>query len=76
MIFIFISTATEVQTIQIAIGDVRREINIPIYLLFQRLFVCPTVRADYFQIDFEVNLMVLFENGYIVQETFPIRLFR
>jgi hypothetical protein len=65
-----------VQTVQIGVGDVLRDINIPIYFLFQRLFTCPTVKAPLFSIQFEVNLMIMFENNYVVQESFPIRLFR
>jgi hypothetical protein len=68
--------ATEVQTIQIGEGNVSRNIVVPMYMVFPRLFSCPTVNSKNFKLDWEVNLQVLFENGYMVTENFQIVLYR
>jgi len=72
----FAKEATEIQNIQIAEGDVCRQLVIPIFMIFPRLFTCPSTAARTFKIEFEVNLVVLFEDGHLVTENFPIRLIR
>ncbi|KAE8621468.1 hypothetical protein XENTR_v10004843 [Xenopus tropicalis] len=42
--------ATEIQNIQIAEGDVCRGLPIPIYMVFPRLFTCPTLETTNFKI--------------------------
>ena len=68
--------ATEVQLIQIADGDVCRNMSIPMYMVFPRLYSCPTIMTNSFKIEFEINLIICFNNGFTVTENFPIRLFR
>ncbi|KAB0792440.1 hypothetical protein PPYR_14399 [Photinus pyralis] len=67
---------TEIQNIQIGDGDVPHKIAIPIYMIFPRLFTCPTLTTPNFKIEFEVNLVIIFENDYLVTENFPITLTR
>ncbi len=68
--------ATEIQNIQLADGDICRDLTIPIYMVFPRLFTCPTVDTLHFKVEFEVNLVVLFSDGYMVTENFPLSLYR
>jgi len=68
--------ATEIQNIQIADGDVCRGLPIPLYFIFPRIFTCPTVKSTNFKIEFEVNLVIIFLNGYQITENFPITIFR
>jgi hypothetical protein len=68
--------ATEVQTIQIGEGNVCRNMVVPMYMVFPRLFSCPTTANAMFRLEFEVNLIVVFGDGYMVTENFPITLFR
>jgi len=68
--------ATEIQNIQIAEGDVCRELEIPIYMIFPRLFSCPTIATRNFKIEFEMNLVVLLADGHLITENFPIRIVR
>lgn len=42
--------ATEIQNIQIADGDVARDISIPMHMIFPRLFTCPTLVTDNFKV--------------------------
>ncbi|XP_044017055.1 vacuolar protein sorting-associated protein 26C isoform X2 [Aphidius gifuensis] len=68
--------ATEIQNIQIGEGNVSIGVPIPIYMIFPRLFTCPTLSTSNFKIEFEVNLIVVFEDDYLVTENFPIVLSR
>lgn len=68
--------ATEIQNIQIADGDISRGILVPIYMIFPRLFTCPTLSTNNFKIDFEINVVVVFKDDHLVTENFPIRLVR
>lgn len=68
--------ATEIQNIQIADGDICRGLSIPVYMVFPRLFTCATVAARTFKIEFEINLVVMLEDGHLITENFPIKLTR
>mmetsp|Transcript_5363 Transcript_5363/g.6768 ORF Transcript_5363/g.6768 Transcript_5363/m.6768 type:complete len:311 (+) Transcript_5363:212-1144(+) len=68
--------ATEVQNIQVGDGDVCRGLAIPIFIVFPRLFVCPTMLTKTYKVEFELNLSVLFKHGYMVTENFPIKIYR
>jgi hypothetical protein len=68
--------ATEIQNIQIGEGNICREMVVPMYMVFPRLFSCPTVSSPMFKIEFEVNLIIVFGEGYMITENFPITLSR
>jgi len=68
--------ATEIQNIQIGEGDVVSGLTIPIYMIFPRLFTCPTLATKTFKIEFEINLVIMFHDGAIRNENFPIRIVR
>ncbi|XP_020644964.1 vacuolar protein sorting-associated protein 26C isoform X3 [Pogona vitticeps] len=68
--------ATEIQNIQIADGDVCRNLPIPIYMVFPRLFTCPTLETTNFKVEFEVNVVVLLHDDHLITENFPLKLGR
>ncbi|KAM5334247.1 vacuolar protein sorting-associated protein 26C isoform 2-T2 [Glossophaga mutica] len=68
--------ATEIQNIQIADGDVCRGLSVPIYMVFPRLFTCPTLETTNFKVEFEVNIVVLLQGDHLITENFPLRLCR
>lgn len=68
--------ATEIQNIQISDGDVPRGLSVPIFMVFPRLFTCPTLATRTFKIEFEINLVVMLVDGHLITENFPIRLVR
>jgi len=72
----FAKEATEIQNIQIADGNITRGLIIPMFMVFPRLFVCPTLAARTFKVEFEVNLVILLKGGHLITENFPIRLVR
>jgi len=71
-----IREATEVQNIQLADGNVCHNFNIPIYMIFPRLFTCITTVAKTFKIEFEVNIVILFKDTHMLTENFPIVIVR
>ena len=68
--------ATEVQNIQVADGDVVKDSEIPLYMLFPKIYSCATQIHTKFSIEFQVNIIVIFMNGYQLTENFPIRIYR
>uniref|UniRef100_H0WS91 VPS26 endosomal protein sorting factor C n=1 Tax=Otolemur garnettii TaxID=30611 RepID=H0WS91_OTOGA len=68
--------ATEIQNIQIADGDVCRSLSVPIYMVFPRLFTCPTLETTNFKVEFEVNIVVLLQADHLITENFPLKLCR
>nr|KAF6476856.1 VPS26 endosomal protein sorting factor C [Rousettus aegyptiacus] len=68
--------ATEIQNIQIANGDVCRSLSVPIYMVFPRLFTCPTLETTNFRVEFEVNIVVLLQGDHLITENFPLKLCR
>uniref|UniRef100_A0A0K8TQF7 Vacuolar protein sorting-associated protein 26C n=1 Tax=Tabanus bromius TaxID=304241 RepID=A0A0K8TQF7_TABBR len=68
--------ATEIQNIQIADGNVCPKLQIPIWMIFPRLFTCPTLITKNFKVEFEINLVIVFKDDYLVTENFQIVLKR
>merc|ERR1712060_2431 len=70
------TNATEIQNIQVADGNVLPDLEIPLYMLFPNAYSCSTYEHSAFKIEFHVNLIVIFHNGYQLTENFPIRIYR
>ena len=67
---------TEIQSLQVGEGDVRRGTPIPLFMTFPRQFSCPTTFYKKFRIEFEINVSVLFVDGFMVTKNIPIRIIR
>lgn len=74
--FQLFDVGSEIQNIEIGCGDVIHDISIPIYMIFPRLFSCPTLETINFKIEFEVNVAITFSNDVVITENFPVRLTR
>ncbi|XP_050312057.1 vacuolar protein sorting-associated protein 26C [Anthonomus grandis grandis] len=68
--------ATEIQNLQIGDGDIPHNVPIPIYMVFPRLFTCPTLMTTNFKIEFEVNIVVVFDDNHLITNNLPIILVR
>uniref|UniRef100_G3QCG9 Vacuolar protein sorting-associated protein 26C n=1 Tax=Gasterosteus aculeatus aculeatus TaxID=481459 RepID=G3QCG9_GASAC len=68
--------ATEIQNIQIAEGDVCHGLPIPVYMVFPRLFTCPTLETTNFKVEFEVNVVIVLHDDHLITENFPLKLCR
>jgi hypothetical protein len=71
-----LSESTEIQNLQIGAGDVCRNLPIPLYMVFPRVFTAPSVATDSYKVQFEVNVNVSFEGDYTAISNFPIKLYR
>jgi len=45
-------------------------------MIFPRLFTCPTIASKNFKVEFEINVVVVLHDGYLITENFPIKLIR
>lgn len=57
-------TATEIQNIQIGEGNACTNLAIPIYMIFPRLFTCPTLSTS----NFKVGKNIFFHLFYSVKK--------
>ncbi|KAL9643967.1 hypothetical protein ABK040_005435 [Willaertia magna] len=72
-----VKEATEIQNIQLGEGNVFKGLKIPIYMVFPRLFTSPTlISTNNFRIQFEMNVIAIFADGFQITENFPIILYR
>lgn len=73
----FVVSRTEVQTHRIAEGDVPRGVSLPVHMVLPRLLVCPTVTSGLaFRIGWELEVRVVFCDGTMVTEAYPVVLYR
>lgn len=56
-------TATEIQNIQIGEGNVCTNLPIPIYMIFPRLFTCPTLSTSNFKVGKKLFIIKKFERN-------------
>ncbi|KAK2573470.1 Vacuolar protein sorting-associated protein 26C [Acropora cervicornis] len=61
---------------EIAEGDVCRGLGIPIYMIFPRLFTCPSLATANFKVEFEVNVVIILQDDHLITENFPIKIAR
>lgn len=77
-----VSETSTIQFTQIADGNVSLGLQIPIYVMFPRLYCCPSLQARTFSVSFMVRIMVVFASSNpgganpIAVKTLPIRLVR
>lgn len=68
--------ATEIQNLQVGEGDVPRGVALPLYMVLPRMFTCPSFSSKTLSVQFEVNVIVQFEDYYSVTQNVPVVLFR
>ena len=71
-----VSEVSEIQNLQIGDGDVIRNLEIPVFMIFPRSFCCSNLETKDVCISFEMNLMIVLVNGVIINENFPVNLWR
>jgi hypothetical protein len=68
--------SSEIQNLQIGDGDVNKDIEIPLFMIFPRIFCCPTLIDKEAEIKFEMNVIIVLNNGMVILENFPVNLYR
>jgi hypothetical protein len=71
-----ISDISEIQNLQIGDGDVNRDVEIPLFMIFPRFFSCATIETKIAKATFEMNLILVLVNGLVITENFPINTWR
>eukprot|EP00005_Dracoamoeba_jomungandri_P009561 CAMPEP_0174264546 /NCGR_PEP_ID=MMETSP0439-20130205/22806_1 /TAXON_ID=0 /ORGANISM="Stereomyxa ramosa, Strain Chinc5" /LENGTH=254 /DNA_ID=CAMNT_0015350463 /DNA_START=166 /DNA_END=930 /DNA_ORIENTATION=+ len=72
----FIKEVTEIQALQIADGNVCEELPLTIYMVFPRVYTCPTTHSSLFKVEYEINIIVYFSDKTYISENLPILLIR
>ena len=70
------SEVSEIQNLQIGDGDVIRNIEIPVFMIFPRGFCCSNLDTKDVVLSFELNLTIVLVNGVIIMDNYPIILWR
>ena len=68
--------ATEVQYIQIAERNVLKDWEIPFSMMFPRHFTCPSFTYKEFNLEFQVNFVLILEAGFKITHNIPIKIIR
>ena len=71
-----INETTEIQNLQIGDGDVNKNVEIPLFMIFPNTFSCASLNTPKFKVNFEINVMVVLVNGIIITDNFPINIWR
>lgn len=71
-----ITETSEIQNLQIGDGDVVRNLEIPVFMIFPRHFCCANLETKEVSISFEMNLIIVLVNGVIIMENYPVNLWR
>ena len=71
-----ISEVSEIQNLQIGDGDVIRNLEIPVFMIFPRAFCCANLETKDAIISFEMNLIIVLVNGVVIMENYPVNLWR
>ena len=71
-----LSEVSEIQNLQIGDGDVIRDLEIPIFMIFPRHFCCANLDTKDASISFSMNLIIVLVNGVVIMENYPVNLWR
>lgn len=71
-----LSEISEIQNLQIGDGDVNRNVEIPLYMIFPRFFSCACLDTKIAKINFEMNVIIVLVNGFVITENFPVNTWR
>ena len=67
---------SEIQTMEVVDGDAARNLTVPIFMIFPRLFCCPNMTCRYFKVEFEITLVIVLDDFTVCEETWPLKLIR
>lgn len=67
---------SEIQNLQIGDGDVVRNNEIPLNMLFPRFFSCANLESKIVCLTFDINIIVVLNTGLVITENVPLNLWR
>ena len=71
-----LSEISEIQNLQIGDGDVNKNVEIPLFMIFPRFFTCAALENKITKLSFEMNIIVVLNNGFVITENFLINTWR
>ena len=67
---------SEIQNLQVGDGEVNKNVEIPLFMIFPRFFSCASLDTKLVKLSFEVNIILVLSNGFVITENFPINTWR
>lgn len=67
---------SEIQNLQVGDGDVNKDVEIPLFMIFPRFFACASLDTKIVKLSFEMNIIIVLINGFVITENFPINTWR
>ena len=67
---------SEIQNLQIGDGEILLDNEISLNMLFPRHFCCACIENKYVKLIFDVNIILVLENGYVITENIPLNCWR
>ena len=71
-----VNETSEIQNLQIGDGNVIRNLEIPVFMIFRRNFSCANLDTKDCSLSFEMNLIIVLVNGVIIMDNYPVNLWR
>ncbi|QDZ18598.1 vacuolar protein sorting-associated protein [Chloropicon primus] len=56
-------TTSEAQCCELVVGDVQRNLSVPIYCMLQKFVVCPSLETSKFDLSFLLRLKIVYKDG-------------
>lgn len=67
---------SEIQNLQIGDGEVLLDNEISLNMLFPRHFCCANLETNEVKLYFDINIILVLENGYVITENVPLNCYR
>lgn len=71
-----LSEVSEIQNLQIADGDVIKGTEISLNMVFPRHFCCAAIETKIVRLSFDINLILVLSNGFVITENVPLNCWR
>lgn len=68
--------ATEIQLIQVGEGDMTKNREIPLFMIFPKYFSCPNFNYKEYAVNFEINFIMILIDGFKITQNFQFYLIR
>lgn len=71
-----LSEVSEIQNLQIGDGEVLYDTEISLNMLFPRHFCCAAVETKVAKLTFDINVILVLVNGFVITENVPLNCWR
>lgn len=71
-----LNEVSEIQNLQIGDGEVLLNNEISLNMVFPRHFCCASIENSMIKVYFDINIILVLENGYVISENIPLNCWR